>query len=536
MNTKLKIISLLIIFSIITMFLSNSYQSVLSTLNDSITETEFSALTPHGPIIITHDDNFTDYSLPGDGSPSTPYRIENLNITSPTDDTAIQIYYTTKHFIIKNCYLRTATDVIDIVNVAHGTAQIVDNTIEGITTNNGKAIKITSTNSSFIANNTFLSSEVGVSAIYLSYAHHTTVFNNTAIDDESYPLLLYVSGYESDYLTVANNTGTNLNRGFSMTYCPYATIANNTITNVWGGIEFHTCPDSEIDNNYIDSTGYMAIDLLYSASNITNNKVFNAGIRPMEAVNSEFRNYKVENNKINNKDYGFFVDTPDLIFDTGAYAQLLAYNCTNILVENFVSNNIHQVITLKECSEPVIQDSYFSGCVYPAIFFADCTNPKATQSSFIDCESGIHVSRSNFVNISYCIFYQQFFEAIIMSESHNGSITYNLFQSGNTGVYISATSANNSIHHNTFEYSYASDDGINNIWYDPITQEGNYWWDYSGSGNYTVFGSARANDTYPLTTPPIPTIAEFGSIIKSTYLLLLIPIIVVIPYLRKRKK
>ena len=244
----------------------------------------------------------------------------------------------------------------------------------------------------------------------------------------------------------------------------------------------------------------------------------------------------IGNSDVFDFDYGFFVDTPDLILDSGTYIQILAYNCSNVLIENFVSNEINQVISLIECLEPIITNSEFNDCVYPAIQFSYCTTPKVTLSSFINCESGIGIYRSNFVNISYCIFYQGFFEAIMITESHNASITYNLFQNGNTGVDIGSSSTNNSIHHNTFEYASGYDSGDNNTWYDPITQEGNYWWDYSGSGNYTVPGPVRANDTYPLTTPPIPKIAEFGSNFKTTFLLLLIPIIVVIPYLRKRKK
>ncbi|MHA1955070.1 MAG: right-handed parallel beta-helix repeat-containing protein [Candidatus Heimdallarchaeaceae archaeon] len=536
MKMKVKIISLIVIFSIFTMFLSSSYQSVHSILDKSTNDVELSALTPHGPIIITHDDNFSLYSLSGDGSPLTPYRIENLNITSITDDIAIQIYHTTKHFIIKNCYLRTVLYGIDIVDVDPYTAQIVDNTFEGIQTDHGNAIYVRSSNSTLIANNTFLYPVESSMAIYISYAHHTTVFNNTAIDVPVSPKLEFFWGYESDYVTVTNNTVTNVGRGIGMMYCPYATISNNTITNVWGGIEFHTCPDSEIDNNYIDSVGNMAIDMSYSASNITNNKVFHAGIRPGEVDNKEYRNYRVENNKVNNKDYGFFVDTPDLILDSGKYIQIFAYNCSDILIENFVSNEINQAISLIECSEPAISDSEFYDCVYTAIHFVGCTKPKATKCSFIDCESGIGIHRSNFANISNCIFYQQFFEAIMITESHNASITYNLFQNGNTGVFIDSSATNNSIHHNTFEYASGYDAGVNNTWYDPITQEGNYWWDYSGSGNYTVAGSARANDTYPLTTPPIPIIPEFGGNFKTTFLLLLIPIIFVIPYIRKRKK
>ena len=65
--------------------------------------------TPHPPILITHDDNFTQYGFPGSGTLDDPYIIEGweinstlcpaINVTDP-DGSSI-----TKYFIIRNCYL-----------------------------------------------------------------------------------------------------------------------------------------------------------------------------------------------------------------------------------------------------------------------------------------------------------------------------------------------------------------------------------------------------------------------------------------------
>ncbi len=89
-------------------------------------------------------------------------------------------------------------------------------------------------------------------------------------------------------------------------------------------------------------------------------------------------------------------------------------------------------------------------------------------------------------------------------------VTYNLLQeNGAYGVYLGFGSDNNLIHHNTFVENYllgtsqACDRGTNNYWYDTETLEGNYWSDWSGTGSYTVAGSAGSEDLYPLDEPTL---------------------------------
>ena len=237
----------------------------------------------------------------------------------------------------------------------------------------------------------------------------------------------------------------------------------------------------------------------------------------------------------NNKDFGYFLDTPNLTLDTGTYSQIFALNCSNIVIENFNTNGISSPIILKECSEPSITNSEFNYAQYPVIL-DNCTAPEVANNIFSYCDQGLGVYLSDFANITHNVFIDQFFEGLTIDISNNASITYNLFQDGNTGIDISSASTNNSIHHNTFQSCSARDDGANNTWYDPIAQEGNYWWNYIGTGNFTIPGSARANDTYPLSVPPIPIISEFHQNLRYSLILLLIPLIIVIPYIRKRKK
>lgn len=56
---------------------------------------------PHAPIKITSNADFKALGFPGEGTQSVPYVIEDLNITSSTQD-LIAIQETTKYFSIQN--------------------------------------------------------------------------------------------------------------------------------------------------------------------------------------------------------------------------------------------------------------------------------------------------------------------------------------------------------------------------------------------------------------------------------------------------
>ncbi len=62
----------------------------------------YSSLTPHNSISITSNSGFAVF--PGSGTEEDPYVIEGYNITT-TDENGIYITETTKHFIIRNCYV-----------------------------------------------------------------------------------------------------------------------------------------------------------------------------------------------------------------------------------------------------------------------------------------------------------------------------------------------------------------------------------------------------------------------------------------------
>ena len=95
---------------------------------------------------------------------------------------------------------------------------------------------------------------------------------------------------------------------------------------------------------------------------------------------------------------------------------------------------------------------------------------------------------------------------------YNGLIMFNQVKDTTSyAVYLETNINNFVLHHNNFignnagGSSQALDDDISGspqvTFYDVTTNEGNYWDDYSGSGNYPIDGTANNFDPYPLSSP-----------------------------------
>ena len=543
MKMKGKIISIVLILSLISIFVPIQDSQIIAKSSTKDYQFNLQSLTSSDPIVITHDDNFTDYTLVGDGSIATPYRIESLNITSTTNETAIKIHHTTKYFIIKNCYLRTLKYGINLFNVSTGTAQIVDNAIEGIEISTGAGIHIKSTNSSFIANNTFLYPEhTGTYSAYLWWAHHTTVFNNTALDYPVYSLLHYIGGFESVSLTIINNTGTNILKGFDLYKCPETVIANNTLYIEYASlaITLDGCPNTMIDNNYLDCDSGSAISVTNSPANITNNILFDAGIYIREFDHTEYRKYKVENNKINNKDFGFFVDIPDIVLDNLEFSQIFLYNCNNAELVNLEFNIPLLHIYAVDCNFLNITSNVFDCEIYYTygpgdIILRFCQNASVSNNYHHLSGDALYLDNSHNSSFNHNIVYDTGGNGVTLDTSNSSEISYNLFQYAGSGVLIDWNSHHNVIHHNTFIYCPGRDDSSLNVWYDITTMEGNYWSVHSGTGPYVIPGSAGAEDLFPLSTPPVPQISEHNQN-KMIYLITTLLSIILIPYISKKRK
>ena len=420
-----------------TTLLSSDNQRNLALSSTSPKLSDLS-LTSHAPIEILNDDNFTDYSFLGLGTAEEPYIIENYNITATyPDNKGIYINGTTKHFVIRNCYVDTDLSGIHISNVAEGTASIINSTC---------------------SNNLW--------GIYLS-----------------------------------SSSG--------------ATLTNNTCSNNRYGIR-------------LDSS---------SGAALTSNNFYNAGLTISEESVEDCLTYTVENNWVNDRLLGFYINLNEDIISDPIFGQLIFINCSEIVVCNQELTNTSIGLYLGWCENATIfnnvcSNNYASGIQLDSSSGATLTNNTCNNNLDgirLSSSSGATLTNNTCSNNWHGRLYASSGIALIYSSgatlmdntcsnNYYGIILWissDAILTGNTcsnndhfGVGVYLDSDNNIIHHNAFidnnlnlilsGYSQACDGGANNTWYDSTTKEGNYWSEWNKRKPYLIYGDANATDPYPL--------------------------------------
>ncbi len=482
---------------------------VLASISFSTLETNSNiSFAPSSSIYITSDTDFgpSGYNFPGAGSVGNPYRIENLEITT-TNQSGIYITGTTSHFIIQNCTLTAEGYGIFVESVASGTVEIINNTCYG-----------------------------SINGISVWYASSTVIANNTCIDNESYNIYLDYS----ENSIVANNTSGGSKYGMLILYCRGSIIENNTYTNE-------------------------GLDLFDSAL-------------------IDLQSYSINNNYANGKLVGWFIDLNDIEMNISLYNQLYFINCTRCTVTGQLMQNSLRGITLFYCTNTTLYKNTLNHVGWEGFgIFVDKSenttieentisnfdgginirsgtkNTNITNNIFSNCYSGISVGETAVVqyntirngghgirasshsnsDISHNTIEDNNYHGIYLWSVTFSKITHNMIRNnGFYGVYLYETSMNNIIHHNSFisnrddPGSQAYDDGINNIWYEAATNEGNGWDDLGSETTYLIDGSAGAIDLYPTNLVHMP---EFQQTIYLILILSSFGITIVTLRLRKHK-
>ncbi len=202
-----------------------SFSFMISTsMTDVMKSTEMSEKTrmyeisydSHAPFNISSNGDFETQGLPGNGSITNPYLIQNLNITS-TDFACIWIANTTSHFIIEDCLLSTSAEGIPFDQRVG--ALTLTNVSNGIVERNHIVDSHTAVSGHLISNCSISDNSLSVSydGVYLTFSNSTVISNNT-------------QGYEP------------CSNGISVAYCRNCTISLNEFKNItviglyaWGG-------------------------------------------------------------------------------------------------------------------------------------------------------------------------------------------------------------------------------------------------------------------------------------------------------------
>ncbi|MCE7749788.1 MAG: hypothetical protein GPJ51_15485 [Candidatus Heimdallarchaeota archaeon] len=507
-----------------------SIQNVTNTA-ENIDETSDShsllLLINHAPILIKNDTAFSFYGFPGNGTPESPFLIQNLNITTNVTS-GIEIINTSKFFIISDCYIDADSYGIHVSNVSAGTAQIINNTCtnhlyHGIrvldsnyTTVTGNICKynswhgivVGSSHNPIISNNYCTKNNwVG---LYLSNCNSSIASNNTCTNNLRGGLLLdgskrsfveknschnnTINGgirlVDSNSSYVTNNyCSDNLNNNIFVIYSSDVIVTDNSCFASGRGIFISSSENCSVENNYCSTSGIGIWVKKSENSRIYQNQLENCGFEFSDDKVEIFLTYEVSSNLVNGKPLGFLINLQDFKIRKSNYGQLVIINCTQGVISNQIISNTHIAISVLFSNQLMFKDSILSS----------------------NNEGGIHLRYSYSIEVLNSISTSNGLYGILAEYTSYCSITYNTFESNPFwGVVLDLYSKNNSIHHNSFRNNnqyygtaQAKDDGQNNLWYDLSTLEGNYWEDYLGVGSYSIDGFAGTEDPYPLSEPPV---------------------------------
>lgn len=504
-----------------------------------------SGYTVYDPIIISNDGNFSDYGFPGDGTEGNPYRIENISITH--DGTAIDIDDVSVHFEINSCWIESNSSGagfgITINNALHGA--IFNTTL----LNFNRGIMINTATVDLIGN-TVTQCNAG---IYF-YRGVGLIENNTISDITSqYGLRCW----QSSSNTINNNSFSNVKTndgGLSLYYSRYNTVSNNTFTEAGVVLQMTTVEDygeHYFEDNIINGLplGYFwnAKDLEIDATQYGEVIVANS---TDITIYGKFLDGDLQSG------YPFFhlYHSHNIVFEN----MTMSYNniamdlnyCSNITIRDslFIENNI--CMDIEYTSNVIVYNSTFLNnqrglelILSPNLQFMNCSSYN-TITQLLWCATssdGIIITDSYFEGDSYVIYLTKINDVLVenntfsnvnqpvysASDTTNVTIRGNEITSANEGIRLNqashwvvvsnvivhssygirvsdVSSHNNSFYYNTIGWSStqnAYDDGQDNIWDDNVSQ-GNMWHDWSGTGTYSISGTAGSEDRYPSSITP----------------------------------
>ena len=513
----------------------------------------------HPSIEILSDDYFSNYSFSGVGTELDPYLIENYNITT-SNNSGILIHNTSKYFKIQNCLIGAGSSGINIENITTNTA-IIENNI--CFSNSFVGIIARDAPNTLIMNNTCnYNNYYGMRIIDCEYSEiisnyckknsqgGITVENCAGIEikknlviENSYSAGIVVR--RSNFASIENNTcfnnevhGIELDESSGAAISKNYVVNNNSCIGIWLQDSF----DVAILNNTIfsDQTSISCKDS--TDVQIQNNRLYYSGLKIDSDLLVDFSSYDIQDNLVNNKELGFFINLFDVKITEPLYGQLILVNCQGVVVKNQGIDYEFAGVTLHYCNSIILQQLHISSSVGYirtwGIEIYDSENIHILENICKNGRTGIYLRdvKDSLLKSNLCE--NNYVEGISLSDSQNVTLIDNncvenersgitlinsdycdinfnhIERNGNSDIYNTGLrlifgSGYNVVHHNIFiDNNYngspqAIDNGNSNIWYDVNSQEGNFWNDYSGEGPYLIYGYSNSTDPYPLSKIPI---------------------------------
>jgi len=252
--------------------------------------------TPHDPIAIDGDNNFSDTVLAegwdGDGSEELPYIIEGFDIDlGGASGYCILVNNTRAHFKIRNCqllgasvspfagvYLRNVTNAVvadsDIssnyygIYLWHSNSTFIKNTT--FTNNNWGGIYAYYSHMNVLSDNYFTNN--AAFGFYYEYSDGITATNNTCVDNH---YNIYITGGNGHLIynnTCFSTTGMNMG-GITVYSTEGSQVISNNCTNNGGGIDINGFVSGNVTDNICKGNSFTGMGVGASFSNVANNEI-----------------------------------------------------------------------------------------------------------------------------------------------------------------------------------------------------------------------------------------------------------------------
>jgi parallel beta-helix repeat protein len=464
------------------------------------------ALTPHGPILIVGNDNFTlaNGVTSGSGIVGDPYVIENYIIDASTAN-GIEIRDTTAYFVVRNCIIENGWIGENVVNY-YGIK--LDNAVNGR-----------------IENCTCRNDDYGI--VLYANSDNNVLTNNTCENSMWYGIRLESLSNN----TITNNICENTKYwGIGLDHSDNNTLDNNTCENNGGGIYLYDSDNIKMRNNNLSNNRYNfgmeGTTLSHFVHDIDNSNLVNGKpIRYLMGHSNEVigsspemgylglvscDNIRVENLVLEHNVQGILIaGTQDsrvenCVFENNAFGIYLWGSENNTLTNNTCENG-GRGIQLLTSDNNTLSNNTCEDDNYFGIRLAYSNNNTIKNSTFSsDNEHGVRLNSSNNNLIENNTISNDNLDGIWFENSNslNNTIRNNSVISNNRyGIYILNSNDNNHIYHNNFlnNENQAYDNG-SNYWDNGYPSGGNYWSDYSGldennGENQDIPGSDRIGDT-----------------------------------------
>jgi parallel beta-helix repeat protein len=432
------------------------------------------------PIFINNNTDFGDEANTsgwlGNGSFSSPYIIQNLNITtSSTSGNLIEIMNTNVSFLIEKCLLVGASEGIKLNNVSNGKMSenhIANYSSVGVDLKESSKINVSSniinsenglvgllsqdTNNSLIINNTLNNHERegvhftrshnsqvsknwvfenGEEGIFLSESENISfksnwIYNNTwdgvelSLSDHCFfENNSIIENGESDFYIYYSNDCTVFDNSFYSLTVRYSFFPKILKNNIFGKLDFRWGGSATIFDNLISSPGDWAIYLnRFSNNNISNNYISKSGggiYLDIDCGNSTLANLYVID----------CMDNSGYILDRSGNSSIFNITAINCHTGFRLANSENCTLT-----EFYLVNSTGSGCEISSSSFSNITNLTITNTS----SNGFRMEETNLThieNITILDSYSTGFEIVIV----NNCTFYNIYvyNASYSGLYMS---------------------------------------------------------------------------------------------------